>query len=76
MSDSKPVHGPMTDEILDRGEGFTYEVSDEMLERFSRGTVLQRLQWLEEMRCFSWATASEESRAERRRMRAARSQPG
>lgn len=76
MSSTKSVPGPMTDQILDRGEGFTYEVSDEMLDRFSRSTVLQRLQWLEEMRCFSWTTASEESRAEWRRLRGSRSQPG
>ena len=66
----------MPGQILDRAEGFTYEVSDEMLDRFARSTVLQRLEWLEEMRCFSWTTASEESRAEWRRLRAFRSQRG
>jgi hypothetical protein len=51
---------------------FTYEVSDEMLRRFAESTPLQRLTWLEEMRCFSWAAASEATRAEWRRLRARR----
>lgn len=57
---------------LPASEGFTYEISDEMLDRFARSTILQRLQWLEEMRCFSWAAASEQTRAEWRRLRAGR----
>jgi hypothetical protein len=49
--------------------GFTYEVSDEQLARFASATPLQRLQWLEDMRIFTWNAASEETRAEWRRLR-------
>lgn len=52
-------------------DGFTYEVSDEMLARFAESTLEQRLQWLDEMRTFSWQMASPETRARWRRRRAA-----
>lgn len=48
---------------------YTYWVEDDMLERFSRSTPLQRLRWLEEMRAFSWHAVSPETR---RRWREAR----
>jgi len=51
----------------DEADGFTYEVSDEMLARFAESTIEQRLQWLDEMRTFSWSMASEETRARWRR---------
>ena len=50
--------------------GFTYEVSDEMLARFARSTLAQRIQWLDEMRTFSWEIASPEIRARWRNARA------
>lgn len=51
--------------------GFSYEVSDEMLARFATSTLAQRIQWLDEMRTFSWAMASPETRERWRRARAA-----
>lgn len=48
---------------------FNYWVEDEVLQRFAAAPVLSRLRWLEEMRRFTWAAASEETRA---RWRAAR----
>ena len=35
-----------------------YYVTDEMLERFAASTTLQRLQWLDEMRTFTWNAAT------------------
>lgn len=52
---------------------FTYEVSDEMLARFAASTLAQRIQWLDEMRTFSWEMASPETRERWRRARAMRS---
>ncbi len=49
--------------------GFSYQVSDEILERFATSTLAQRIQWLDEMREFSWLMASPETR---RRWRQAR----
>lgn len=51
--------------------GFTYEVSDEMLARFAASTLAQRIQWLDEMRTFSWEMASPETRERWRNARAA-----
>jgi hypothetical protein len=53
-------------------DGFTYEVSDEMLARFAQSSVLQRLEWLDEMQRFSWAAATPEVRAEWQRLRRSR----
>ncbi len=53
-------------------DDLTYEVSDEMLQRFARSTLAQRIQWLDEMRTFSWAMASPETRQRWRRAREAR----
>lgn len=50
--------------------GFTYEVSDEMLARFAQSTLAQRIQWLDEMRTFSWEMASPEIRERWRNARA------
>jgi hypothetical protein len=57
----------MTDSDSD-GE-FTYWVEDEVLARFKESTPLQRLRWLEDMRRFSWACATDETRARWRRAR-------
>ncbi len=48
---------------------FTYEVPDEMLARFATSTLAQRIQWLDEMRTFSWEIASPETRERWRRAR-------
>lgn len=48
-----------------------YEVSDEMLARFAQSTLAQRIQWLDEMRTFSWEMASPEVRQLWRNARAA-----
>ena len=40
-----------------------YFVTDETLRRFAESTTLQRLQWLEEMRTFSWNAATDRTRA-------------
>jgi hypothetical protein len=53
----------------DEDDGFTYVVTDEMLRRFATSTVSQRLEWLDEMRTFSWAMATPETRARWRRAR-------
>lgn len=63
----------MADE--DEAPGFSYFVSEEMLQRFATSTTLQRLTWLEEMRCFSWAAANDETREQWRRLRAHRPRP-
>lgn len=55
--------------MSDDDEGFTYEVSDEMLQRFAGSTLSQRIQWLDEMRVFSWTMASPETRERWRRLR-------
>jgi len=39
-----------------------YYVTDEMLERFAASTTLQRLQWLDEMRTFTWNAATAATR--------------
>lgn len=40
-----------------------YFVTDEMLQRFAKSSTLQRLQWLDEMRTFSWNAATDMTRA-------------
>jgi len=50
-------------------EGFTYTVTDEQLARFATSTVLQRIEWLEEMRTFTWNLATPEVRERWRRAR-------
>ena len=51
-----------------------YYVTDEMLERFAASTTSQRLQWLDEMRTFTWNAATETTRQRWRRERS-RSDP-
>lgn len=55
----------------DEATSFTYEVSDEMLARFATSTLAQRIQWLDEMRTFSWQMALPETRERWRRARVA-----
>ena len=49
-----------------------YEVSEELLARFQASTVAQRLDWLDEMRTFSWELTPVAIRERRRRLRDAR----
>lgn len=49
--------------------GFRYYVSDEQLAAFGRMTAMQRLEWVEAAREFSWLGQSEESRARYQRLR-------
>ena len=49
--------------------GFYYEVSDEQRRVFASLTPERRLQWLEEMRVFTWETATDEAKANWRRLR-------
>jgi hypothetical protein len=53
-------------------DDFFYEVSEELLERFQASTVEQRLDWLDEMRTFSWDFTAPSVRDWRRRVRDAR----
>lgn len=57
----------MTEKPLDEDAtdlpGFTYEVSAEQMARFATATIEQRLQWLEDMKQWSWDNASAEARA-------------
>lgn len=46
-----------------------YEVSDEMLASYARSTPLQRLEWLEQMRTFSYRAVTDETRARWRERR-------
>lgn len=43
--------------------GYTYEVSPEQMARFAVSTIEQRLQWLEDMKQWTWDNASEQTRA-------------
>lgn len=47
-----------------------YFVSDELLRRFASSTPLQRLEWLEEARTFTWNAATIDTRARWRSERA------
>jgi hypothetical protein len=51
---------------------YFYEISDEMLARFASSTVAQRLDWLDEMRTFSWEMATVATRERWRKAREAR----
>lgn len=53
--------------------GFRYHVSDEQLAVFARLTPLQRLEWVEAAREFSWLGQTAETRARQERLR--RGQP-
>jgi hypothetical protein len=56
----------------DDDQGLFYFVSDEMLRRFAKSTVAQRLQWLDEMRTFTWNAQTDATRARWRAEREAR----
>ena len=58
----------MSDEDAD----YFYEVSDEMLARFASSTLAQRLDWLDEMRTFSWEMATPATRERWQRAREGR----
>lgn len=49
--------------------GFRYYVSDEQLAAFARLTPLQRLEWVEAAREFSWLGQTEETRDRQQRLR-------
>ncbi len=49
-----------------------YFVSDEMLRQFGKSTIAQRLQWLDEMRTFTWNAQTDATRARWRAEREAR----
>lgn len=57
MSDERP-----------RG-GFGYYVSDEQLRAYAKLTPLQRLQWLDEARCFVLMALTPEARERQARLR-------
>jgi len=61
----------MADEATtcDGETGYWYEVSDDQRRVFASLTPEQRLRWLEEMREFTWATATEEAKAWWKRLR-------
>lgn len=44
-------------------EELAYFVSEELLRRFAASTPLQRLEWLEEARTFTWNAATNDTRA-------------
>lgn len=50
-------------------EGYTYWVSDEQLRTFASLSPARRLQWLEEMREFTYRLAPEKTRESWRRLR-------
>lgn len=49
--------------------GFGYDVSDEQLEAFSKLTLLQRLQWVEEARLFTLMARTPETAERQERLR-------
>lgn len=60
--------GSVTDEKSDQG-GFRYYVSDEQLAAFSRLTPLQRLEWAEAAREFTFLGQTQETRECHQRLR-------
>ena len=50
-------------------QGFSYYVSDEQLAAFARMSPLQRLEWVEAAREFSWLASTPETRARQERLR-------
>lgn len=59
----------MAAETPQPAEGFRYWVSDEQLAAFARLTPLQRLEWLEAAREFSWLGQTDETRQRQQRLR-------
>lgn len=53
----------------DEKGGFGYDVSDEQLEAFSKLTLLQRLQWVEEARLFTLMARTPETAERQERLR-------
>ncbi|MDP3537161.1 MAG: hypothetical protein Q8S26_00495 [Azonexus sp.] len=49
--------------------GFRYFVSDEQLAAFGRLTLLQRLEWVEAAREFTWLAQTPETHARHERLR-------
>jgi hypothetical protein len=49
--------------------GFDYWVSDEQLDAYARLTPLQRLQWLDDARCFVLSCLTPETRERQDRLR-------
>ena len=71
-SKRSPAEAAMADETATRDaeHGYWYQVSDEQRRVFASRTPEQRLRWLEDMREFTWATATEETRRWWKRLRA------
>ena len=59
----------MAAETPQSAQGFSYWVSDEQLAAFARLTPLQRLEWLEAAREFSWLGQTDETRQRQQRLR-------
>lgn len=59
----------MANEKRPSQQGFHYYVSDEQLAAFARLTPLQRLEWVEAAREFSWLGQTEETRLRQQRLR-------
>lgn len=53
----------------DEKGGFGYDVSDEQLEAFSKLTLLQRLQWVEEARLFTLMARTPDTAERQERLR-------
>lgn len=59
----------MGNERSSPAHGFSYYVSDEQLAAFARLTPIQRLEWVEAAREFSWLGQTETTRQRQRRLR-------
>jgi hypothetical protein len=59
----------MADQERPVTNGYRYYVSDEQLAAFARLTPLQRLEWVEAAREFSWLAQTPETRARQERLR-------
>ncbi|HTT36493.1 MAG TPA: hypothetical protein VMH32_02345 [Burkholderiales bacterium] len=59
----------MSDTVEPPRGGFRYWVSDEQLRAYGRMSVLARLKWLDEARCFTLLTETPETRERRQRLR-------
>ena len=63
----------MAAELPRPAQGFRYWVSDEQLATFARLTPLQRLEWVEAAREFSWLGQTDETRQRQQRLREGKS---
>ncbi len=59
----------MADQERSATGGYRYWVSDEQLAAFARLTPLQRLEWVEAAREFTWLGQTAETRARHERLR-------